>query len=64
VAQGQASAYGTVTGSTAIRLEVTSPLSSTAIYTLTDTTLSAKSLYTVFALGDSTAPSVALRKER
>lgn len=64
VAQGQASAYGTVTGSTAIRLEVTSPLSSTAIYTLTDATLSAKSLYTVFALGDSTAPSVALRKER
>lgn len=64
VAQGQASSFGTVTASTAIRLEVTSPLSSTAVYTLTDTTLTAKGLYTVFALGDASAPSVALRKER
>jgi hypothetical protein len=64
VAQGQASAWANVTASSAMRLEVTSPLSSTPLWTLTDATVSAKGLYTVFMLGDSTAPQAVLRKDR
>jgi len=64
VAQGQASAYATVTASSAMRLDVTSPLSTTALYALSDASISAKGLYTVFMLGDATTPVAALRKER
>lgn len=64
VAPGQASSYGTVTAGSAMRLEVASPLSSTPLYTLADTTLVAQGLYTVFMLGEAAAPSPALRKER
>ncbi|WP_395701651.1 DUF4397 domain-containing protein [Aquabacterium sp.] len=63
-ALGHASDFGTVTGGTAVRLDVTSPLSSTALYSLTDATLSARSLYTLYMLGDAAHPSAALRKER
>lgn len=64
VAQGTASAYANVAASSAMRLDVTSPLSSTALYTLTDANIVAKGLYTVFVLGDSSSPSAALRKDR
>lgn len=64
VAQGQASAWANVTASSSMRLEVTSPLTSTPLWTLTDATLTAKGLYTVFMLGDSSAPQAVLRKDR
>ncbi|MBQ0961673.1 DUF4397 domain-containing protein [Ideonella sp. 4Y11] len=48
----------------AATLEVSSALSSTALYSLTDTALSAQGVYTVFMFGTSAAPSGALRKER
>lgn len=64
VAEGSASAYGLVNASTAMRLEVKSPLSGTALYTLTDAKIDAKSLYTVFMLGDGSAPQALLRRER
>lgn len=64
VAQGQASAWATVAASSNMRLEVTSPLSSTALYTLTDASITAKGLYTVFMLGDATTPVAVLRRDR
>ncbi len=64
VALGSASAYGNVTGGTTLRLDVTSPLSTTALYSLSDATLTARSLYTLYMLGDAAHPSAALRKER
>lgn len=48
----------------AATLEVSSALSSTALYSLTDTALAAQGVYTVFMFGTSAAPSGALRKER
>ncbi|OYU75549.1 MAG: hypothetical protein CFE45_32615, partial [Burkholderiales bacterium PBB5] len=47
VAGGQASAYASVVASSAMRLEVNSPLSSTALYTLSSVNVLAKGLYTV-----------------
>lgn len=64
VAQGQASAWANVTASSTMRLEVTSPLTSTPLWTLTDATVAAKGLYTVFMLGDSASPQAVLRKDR
>lgn len=64
VAQGQASAWANVAASSNMRLEVTSPLSGTALYTLTDASIAAKGLYTVFMLGDATTPVAVLRKDR
>ena len=64
VAQGQASAYATVVASATMRLQVTSPRSTTPLYDQTSTPISGNQLYTVFVLGDSSAPYTALRKER
>jgi hypothetical protein len=65
VAQATASSYSSSqSASTTATLEVTSSLSSTALYSLTDLTLSAQSVYSVFLFGDSTAVSGLLRKER
>jgi hypothetical protein len=65
VAQATASSYSSSqSASTTATLEVTSSLSSTALYSLTDLTLSAQSVYSVFLFGDSTAASGLLRKER
>jgi len=64
IGQGQASAYASVTGSSAMRLDVTSPLSTTPLYALADASIGAKGLYTLFMLGDAATPMPALRKER
>lgn len=64
VTQGSASAYGNVSGATTMRLDVSSPTSTTALYSLSDATLTARSLYTLFMLGDAAHPTAALRKER
>lgn len=64
VALGSASSYSSVTASSAMRLEVSSPLSSTPLYQLTDAVIAAKGLYTVFMLGDSANVQAVLRKER
>jgi len=64
VALGTASSYSSVAASSALRLEVSSPLSSTPLYQLTDAVMAAKGLYTVFMLGDSSSVQTVLRKER
>ena len=64
IAGGQASAYASVVASSAMRLEVNSPLSSTALYTLSSVNVLAKGLYTVFMVGDSASPVGVLRRER
>lgn len=64
VLPGQASSYTSVTASTAMRLEVSSALSNTPLFQLTDASISAKGLYTVFMLGDVASLQSVLRKER
>jgi hypothetical protein len=64
IAQGNASAYGNVNGGAAMRLDVSSPLTTTPLYSLSDATLTARSLYTLFMLGDAAHSTAALRKER
>ena len=64
VAQGTVSDYVSIASSSSATLEVSSALSSTALYSLTDTALSAAGVYTVFMFGTSAAASGALRKER
>lgn len=64
VLPGTASAFGSVVGGSGLRLDVSSPLSTTALYTLSDATLAARGVYTLFMVGDSAHPSAALRKER
>jgi hypothetical protein len=49
---------------TGIRLELTTPLRTTALYTATDVTLVAQKVYTLFAMGDASSPVVVLRKDR
>ncbi|MDT7833888.1 DUF4397 domain-containing protein [Aquabacterium sp. OR-4] len=64
VSQGQASAWANVAASSTMRIEVSSPLSTTPLYSLTDASILAKGLYTVFMLGDSVTPQAVLRKDR
>lgn len=59
-----ASAYGTVPGNSSMELDVTSALSSTAIYSRSGLNIPASSIYTLFMVGDSSAPQAVLRRDR
>jgi hypothetical protein len=59
-----ASAYGTVAANSSMELDVTSALSSTAIYSRSDLNIAASSIYTLFMVGDSSAPQGLLRRDR
>ena len=59
-----ASAYGTVTANSSMELDVTSALSSTPIYSRADLNIAASSIYTLFMVGDSSAPQGLLRRDR
>jgi len=64
VAPGAASSYGLVAGSTSMRLDVTSDLSSAALYSESALNIGGDSVYTLFMLGDASAPQHVLRKDR
>jgi hypothetical protein len=64
VAFGNASTPTAVAAGTSTRLEVTSPLRSSALYTATDVSITAQKVYTLFVMGDASAPVVVLRKDR
>lgn len=64
VQPGTASAFGNPVGGSAMRLDVTSPLSTTPLYSLSEATLTQRAVYTLYMLGDAAHPSAALRKER
>lgn len=64
IGAGAASAYSLVASSSAMRLEVSSPLVGTPLYSNTEARIDAKGLYSVFMLGDLTAPSPLLVRER
>jgi Domain of unknown function (DUF4397) len=64
VALGQASQFSGINAASNIRLEVSSPLSTAPLYSVTNVALVARGLYTVFMLGDGMAPVPALRRER
>ena len=64
VAYGDASTPAAVAASTSMRLEVTTPLRSTPLYTATDVSITAQKVYTVFVMGDVSSPVVVLRKDR
>jgi hypothetical protein len=61
VLAGGASSYASVAGASTQRLIVSSPLG--PLYS-SDTTLAARGVYTMFVLGDSTAPQAMLRRDR
>lgn len=64
VAFGSASTPTAVAANTTMRLEVTSPLRSSSLYTATDVSIAAQKVYTVFVMGDASSPVVVLRKDR
>ena len=63
VAPGAASAYGLVASSTAMRLDVTSPLKP-SFYTAPSLNIFGDSVYTMFMLGDFGTPQAMLSKDR
>jgi hypothetical protein len=64
VQPGQASTPALVTGNSAMRLEVTSPLTQQSLYLQTDLSIPGAGVYTLFMLGDSSAPVGLLRRDR
>lgn len=64
LAEATASTPVAVTAGSSNTIEVTSPLSASALYSGTDLTLSAQGVYTMFMLGGSTTPTGVLRKDR
>ena len=63
VAAGTASSYGLVAGSTAMRLDVTSALSPTALYSESALNIGSDKVYTLFMLGDLAAPRAMVVKD-
>jgi len=59
-----ASAYGTVAANSSMELDVTSALSSTPIYSRSDLSIAGSTVYTLFMVGDSSAPQGLLRRDR
>lgn len=64
VGYATASSYASVTPTSSSRLEVYSPLQTSALWTATDTSLASGATYTVFALETQSSPSVVLRRDR
>jgi hypothetical protein len=64
VLQGQASTSGLATANSAMRVEVTSSVSQQSLYLQTGLNIPGSGVYTMFMLGDSTAPTGVLRKDR
>lgn len=64
VAFGAASPAASFAAGTGIRLEATSPLRTTPLYLATDVSLTAQKVYTLFLMGDASAPVAVLRKDR
>lgn len=64
VTAGTASGYGTVAANTSMEVDVTSALSSTPIFTRTGLSIAGSTVYTLFMVGDSSAPQGLLRRDR
>ena len=64
VLPGTASPYGTATGSSSVRLDVTSATSFTPLFTDSGLNLPANAVFTMFVLGDAATPQHALRRDR
>ncbi len=64
VLPGAGSDYTSMTAATDVPLEVTSPLSSTALFGIAEADITGNGVYTVFMLGSSSSPYGTLRKDR
>lgn len=64
VAFGTASAYAQPAAGTVSLMQVTSPLSSTPLYSTTDVTLLGNGVYTMFVMGSAASPGAVLRRDR
>lgn len=64
VAFGTASADAQPAAGTVSQLDVTSPLSSSALHAASDVTLLGNGVYTMFMMGSSTATGGVLRRDR
>lgn len=58
------SAYGSVAANSSMEVDVTSALSSTPIYSRSGLNIAGSSIYTLFMVGDSSAPQGLLRRDR
>jgi hypothetical protein len=58
------SAYGTIPSNSSMELDVTSALSSTPIFSRSGLSVAGSSVYTLFMVGDSSAPQGLLRRDR
>jgi len=59
-----ASAYGTVAADTTMELDVNSTLSAAPVFSRTGLNIAGSTVYTLFMLGDSSAPQGVLRRDR
>ena len=64
VQPGQVSAPALVAGNSAMRLEVTSPLTQQSLHPQIDLSIPGTGVYTLFMLGDGAAPVGLLRRDR
>lgn len=64
VQPGAASGYGVVSGSTAVRLDVTAPAGVTPIYSESALNIPNNDVFTLFMLGDASTPTHVLRRDR
>ncbi|MDQ5896874.1 MAG: hypothetical protein QG612_960 [Pseudomonadota bacterium] len=64
IALGAASGYSSVTAGSSNTIEVSDTTLATALYSVSDVTLSAKGVYSVFMLGSGSTVTGTLRKER
>jgi hypothetical protein len=64
VLPGSGSDYASTSSATDVPLEVTSPLSSTALFSIAEADISGYGVYTVFMLGSGSSPYGTLRKDR
>ena len=64
VQPGAASAYATFAGSTSVRLDVSSPLNVQPLYLQSGLNIPNDAVYSMFMVGDATAPVGVLRRDR
>ena len=64
VLPGNGSDYASASSATDVPLEVTSPLSSTALFSIAEADIAGYGVYTVFMLGSGSSPYGTLRKDR
>ena len=64
ITPGTSSAYATISAGNNLRLEVNSPLSVTPVSLQTGLSIAGGGVFSVFVLGDASAPVTVIRRDR